>query len=515
VLKSSPEVVIVGAGPGGLAAAILLSHAGLNVTVLERKGRVGGRTASLREEGFRFDVGATFFLYPRVLSEIYRKAGFDLWSEIPMRKLDPHYRLVFGEGGQITASPDIERLEREIAGICPADARNVRRYLDANREKLERFRPCLESSFSSWRNCATKELVRLLPLLRPWSSLDGELSRFFSDPRVRIAFSFQSKYLGMSPFRCPSLFSILAYLEYDSGVFHPIGGCGSVSENMASVAKRLGARVHLNEGVEGIEFRGRRPVAVRTARGTYPTDALVINADFARAMKRLVPDNLRRRWTDAAISRKRFSCSTYMMYLGIEGIYDNIPHHSVYISKDYRRNLDDIEKRHVLSDDPSVYVQNACVTDPSLAPPGMSTLYVLIPVTHRHPNVDWSRERTRHRAIALRQLERMGFTGLESRIRFERIVTPDDWDQQFEIHNGATFNLAHTLGQMLHLRPNNRFEDLDGVYLVGGGTHPGSGLPVIYESARISSRLLLEDLQSQWPHYKHASRSQEALSQAS
>jgi phytoene desaturase len=432
-----------------------------------------------------------------------------------MRKLDPHYRLIFGAGGELVATPDISRLEQAVAALSTHDAGNVRTYLAANREKLERFRPCLESSFcGGWKELASTDLLRLLPLLRPWSSLDGELSRFFSDPRVRIAFSFQSKYLGMSPFRCPSLFSILAYLEYDSGVFHPIGGCGAVSENMARVATQLGARIKLGESVESMEFVGKRPIAVRTAKGRYQSDAVVINADFARAMQRLVPNHLRRRWSDAAIQRKRFSCSTFMLYLGIEGRYDNLAHHTVYISKDYRQDLDNIERLHVLSNDPSVYIQNACVTDPSLAPAGMSTLYVLIPVTHRHPNVDWNKERSRYRTVALRQLEKMGIQDVEARIRYERVVTPDDWDQEFEIHQGATFNLSHTLDQMLHLRPNNRFEDLESVYLVGGGTHPGSGLPVIYESARITSKLIAKDFGLEWQCSPPAPQHQ-ALSQAS
>jgi phytoene desaturase len=157
-------------------------------------------------------------------------------------------------------------------------------------------------------------------------------------------------------------------------------------------------------------------------------------------------------------------------------------------------NLADIESRHVLTEDTSFYVQNACVTDPTLAPKGMSTLYVLAPVTHRHENVDWAVEKPRFRARLLQQLEKIGLRDLERRIRFEKVVTPADWEDRYAVYRGATFNLAHTLSQMLHLRPRNRFEDLDGVYLVGGGTHPGSGLPVIYESARITSRLLLADL---------------------
>jgi phytoene desaturase len=182
-----------------------------------------------------------------------------------------------------------------------------------------------------------------------------------------------------------------------------------------------------------------------------------------------------------------------MMYLGIEGRHE-LPHHTIHIAGDYERNLDEIENGHVLSQDPSIYIQNACVTDPGLAPRGHSTLYILAPVTHQHPNVDWNRERQGFRDLVLRRIARAGYSDVERRIRYERVITPADWEHRYAIHRGATFNLAHTLDQMLHLRPHNRFEDLDGVYLVGGGTHPGSGLPVIFESARISSRLLLDDL---------------------
>jgi phytoene desaturase len=298
----------------------------------------------------------------------------------------------------------------------------------------------------------------------------------------------------MSPFRCPSLFSILSYLEYEYGVFHPIGGCGAVTTAMARVARQLGVDIRLDEPVREILFEGRRAVGVRTDAGVYPSDAMVVNADFARAMSRLVPDHLRHRWTDQQISRKKFSCSTFMLYLGLDGVYDDVPHHTIFMSENYERNLDEIENRHVLSDDPSFYVQNPSVTDPTLAPKGKSTLYVLVPVTHQHPNVDWRRERERYRALALSKLEQIGIQGIEKRIRYERVITPLDWDQEFEIHRGATFNLSHNLGQMLHFRPRNRFEDVDGVYLVGGGTHPGSGLPVIFQSALISSRLLLQDM---------------------
>ena len=505
-MAKTKRVVVIGAGPGGLAAAMLMARAGAKVTLLERQNQVGGRTSTLTAPGparphggdpgeFRFDLGPTFFLYPRVLESVFQAVGRDLHEEVELIKLDPQYHLIFGQGGELLATPDVARMTQAVAALSPGDASRFSKFLDDNRVKMDSFRTVLETPFSKWSDLLSPSLLKMLPLLRPWLSLDGELRRYFRDDRVRLAMTFQSKYLGMSPFNCPSLFSILSYLEYEYGVFHPVGGCGAVSGAMARVAEDLGVEISTGDEVKEILFEGKNAVGVRSTSGVHQADGVVVNADFARAMQRLVPDRLRTRWTDAKIARKKFSCSTFMLYLGIEGRYDRLAHHSIYLSKNYLSNLDEIENRHVLSDnDPSFYVQNACVTDPSLAPEGHSTLYVLVPVTHQHANVDWSRERDRYRDLAVKQLAKVGIDDLEGRIRFEKMVTPADWDHQYEIYRGATFNLAHGLRQMLHLRPQNRFEDLGSVYLVGGGTHPGSGLPVIYEGARITARLLAKDL---------------------
>ncbi len=487
------QAIIIGAGPGGLASAILLASAGIKVKLIERLPVIGGRTSSIQADGYKFDLGPTFFLYPRVLDEIFRAAGTSLRDEVEMVRLDPQYRIQFGGGGALDCTPGIEQMEKSIAALAPSDVPGFRRFLAENRTKLAAMEPCLENPFLGWQDLVQMRLLKMLPMLRPHQSVDTYLKRFFKDERVRLAFCFQSKYLGMSPFRCPSLFSILSFLEYEHGVWHPIGGCAAVTEAMARVARKLGVEICLTEPVEEILYAGRRAVGVRTNAGVHHADAIVVNADFARAMERLVPDQLRRRWTNAKLARKKYSCSTFMMYLGVEGTF-NLPHHTIHIAKKYAENLDEIENKHVLSDDPSFYVQNACVTDPTLAPKDHSTLYVLAPVSHQHPNIDWTRERSRFRNLMFEKIAQAGYSDIESRVRYERVITPADWDTRYEIYRGATFNLAHSLDQMLHLRPHNRFEDLEGMYLVGGGTHPGSGLPVIFESARISSRLLLEDL---------------------
>ena len=484
---------------------MLLARTGAEVTVYERLDRIGGRSATIEAPSpagrFRFDMGPTFFLYPRVLADIFAACGRTLSQEVELLRLDPQYHLMFEAGGEIRATPDPERMAAEIARLNPHDALALPRFMTDNREKLVAFRPILEAAFNGIRDYLRPDVLRSLRLLRPHRTVDRDLASHFDDERVRLAFSFQSKYLGMSPFRCPSLFTILSFMEYEFGVFHPRGGTGAVMAAMAEVAQDLGARIRLGEPVREILFEGRRAVGVRTDAGALRHDALVVNADFAHAMRHLVPDTLRRRWTDRKLETKTFSCSTFMLYLGLEGTQEQLAHHTIYLAKDYRRNVEEIERGGAPPGEPSFYVQNACVTDPELAPPGHSTLYVLVPVGNRTGSgFDWAAEQGRYRALALERLRRIGLHDVERRIRFEKVLTPTGWESEMAIHRGATFNLAHSLRQMLHLRPRNRFEDLDGVYLVGGGTHPGSGLPVIFESARITARLLAEDLHLD-PHW--------------
>lgn len=497
--RRTARVGVIGAGPGGLAAAMLLARAGADVTVFERLSHVGGRSATIRAPSpvgtFRFDTGPTFFLYPRVLEEIFAACGRRLHDVVELTRLDPQYHLVFEEGGELRATADLGRLTEEVRKLAPADAANLSRFMADNRAKLTSFQPVLQSAFLRRRDYVTPAMLRSLPMIRPLRSVDCDLARYFADPRVRLAFSFQTKYLGMSPFRCPSLFTILAFMEYEFGVWHPRGGCGAVMDAMATAAAEMGARFRLAEPVHRIEFKGKRATGVVTERGVETFDAVVINADFAHAITRLVPNALRRNWSDKRIARKKFSCSTFMMYLGIEGRIDGLEHHTIHLSRDYRANIREIEAGLAPPSEPSFYVQNACVTDPDLAPPGHSTLYILVPVGHRSDSgPDWPQIAPLYRRQVLDRLRHLGITDIERRIRFEKVLTPQGWEEDLAVYRGATFNLAHSLGQMMYLRPRNRFDELERVYLVGGGTHPGSGLPVIFEGARITARLLAEDL---------------------
>ena len=280
-------------------------------------------------------MGPTFFLYPRVLQEIFAACGHDLADEVELIRLDPQYELVFEAGGRISASPDIERLQAAVAALAPEDAKALPRFMADNRAKLKAFKPVLESPFNGLRDLITPAMLKSLPLMRPHRTVDSDLASYFKDERVRLAFSFQSKYLGMSPFRCPSLFTILSFMEYEFGVFHPRGGCGAVMDAMARVARTQGVDFRMETPVEQVTLGpdGKTARGVRTASGEEDFDAVVVNADFAHAMTTLVPDAARRRWTNRKIGKKKFSCSTFMMYLGIEGRVDGLAHHTIYLRR--------------------------------------------------------------------------------------------------------------------------------------------------------------------------------------
>lgn len=491
----APKVAIIGAGPGGLASALLLAKSGVDVTVFERSSAVGGRNKVFDRDGYKFDLGPTFFHYPEVIEDIFKAIGMDAHEELKLHRLDMNYRLIFGQGGQLDCTSDLTEMTERIRTLSgDSNAEAFRRYVVDNRNKLTKSKACLQEPWYGPTDLLSKRAMRVSSVLRPQRSVAKDLLKLFDDDRLMLAMSFQTKYLGMSPFNCPSLFTMLAFLEYEYGIFHPLGGLGSVSERMASIAQDLGVTFRMNEAVESVVMDGKTIKGVRTAEGEFLADRVIMNADFANGMTQLFPDSVRKKWSNKKIDQKKYSCSTFMLYLGVDRTYVDLPHHQIYASSNYEQNLEDIEKHHKITwDDPSVYVQNACVTDPQLAPEGCSTVYALVPVSHVHENIDWSKEKDAYRDRVIDQIEeKLGFENIRDHIQTEMIITPEDWGDH--CYRGAVFNLAHGLDQMLWRRPKNRFDEIKNLYLVGGGTHPGSGLPVIYESARISSKLLLDSL---------------------
>lgn len=496
---------MVGAGPGGLAAAMLLAASGARVKVYEAQSHVGGRTSRISLQGesgdFHFDLGPTFFLMPYVLDEIFQAAGLRLADHVELTRLDPMYRLILGRPGEspltLDATQDISEMARRIGVVSPSDGAAFERFIADNRAKLNAAEPILRRAIRSPLDLLKADAIKALPHINPHKSVHNLLTKYFTHPQVRLAVSFQSKYLGMSPFDCPSLFTILPFIEYEYGIWHVDGGLNRLMHAMADACRDMDVQIVTDAPVERLTFEGTRTTGVMVNGEHHAHANVVLNADAPWALKNLLPTEALRRVagysSEQAIDRKKYSCSTAMLYLGIEGQTD-LPHHTIYVSSRYEDNLNEISRLGTLSEDPSAYVCNPVTTDPTMAPPGCSALYVLMPTPNMRSTVNFAAERDRMRADMYVQLERIfGIEDLASRVQCEKMIAPDDW-AAMNINHGATFNLAHNLGQMLHNRPRHKLQGLEGVWMVGGGTHPGSGLPVIFLSSQITSRMLCDQL---------------------
>lgn len=468
---------------------MLLSARGFKVTVLEKEPHVGGRNSAITRNGYKFDVGPTFLMMKFILDEVFEESGRRIEDYLKCLKLEPMYRLQFADL-RLEPTTVREAMVQQLEAAYPGSTAGYDKFMAVEKRRFQLMYPCLQKDYSTLRQYLSPDFLRAAPHLSVGRSLLGVLGDYFDDEKLKLSFTFQAKYLGMSAWDCPGAFAILPYVEHAFGVYHTMGGLSEISVAMARVCREHGVDLRLNSPVKQLVLEGRKVRGVELASGEKILgDETVINADFGYAMKHLVPSGLLRKYSPEKVDAREYSCSTFMLYLGLDKIYD-LPHHTIFFAGDYKKNITDIFQAKTLSEDLSFYVRNATVSDPSLAPPGHSAIYVLVPVPNRTAKIDWAQERQGFRDRVIAALEtRGGMTNLRQHIREEIIFTPQTW-QDMNIQFGATFNLAHSLRQMLYFRPRNKFDELDNCYLVGGGTHPGSGLPTIYESGRIAANLI-------------------------
>ncbi len=485
------HIAIVGAGPGGLTAGMILAARGYKVSIYEQESKVGGRNAAIEMNGYKFDIGPTFLMMTFVLREMFAEAGRKLDDYCKVIPLDPMYSLSF-KNFELCPTTDKAKMNEQIARLFPGNENGLAKFHEKEKLRYDAMYPCLKKDYSTFKEMISKPLIKALPKLSLGRSLMDVLGDYFTEEELRICFTFQAKYIGMSPWECPAAFAIMPYIEHSMGIDHIEGGLSTISEAMAKVIGELGGEIHLNSKVKRVCVENGNATGVELADGKIvKSDSVVINADFGHAMKTLFDKNVIKKWTPEKLRDKKYSCSTFMIYLGVDKIYDE-PHHKIVFANDYKENVKDIINRSRLSDDMSVYVRNASKLDPTIAPPGHSALYMLVPTPNMRHELPWDEASTKtfRDKVIKRVMERTSMKDLDKHITCEKIITPAEWQNERSLFLGATFNLGHTITQMLYLRPRNKFEEVGHCYLVGGGTHPGSGLPTIYESARISADLI-------------------------
>lgn len=483
-----PKITIIGAGPGGLTAGILLQKRGFEVTIYEKDGGPGGRNQAIELGDYRFDTGPTFLMMKYFLDEIFTETGRDINDYLDFYDLEPLYTLVFKDKKMVHYK-DKSKMKAEIEEYFPGESEGYDRLMEYEKERYSRLYPCLKKDYSYLKRMVEPDILYAFPYLQLHKTMYQALGTYFHSEDLKLAFTFQAKYLGMSPWSCPALFTMVPYIEHEYGIYHVKGGLNKISHAMAKVFAEEGGTIVYNTPVKELitNFGQALGVVLENCEKVY-SDDVVINSDFAYSFSNLYKDSSK--WSPKKLKGKEYSCSTFMLYLGLDKKYD-LPHHSIYFADDYKANIDDISLYRKVGEDFSVYIQNASVTDPTLAPEGHSTIYILVPITNLKSGVDWTSFGSEFRDKVMAVLkDKVGLTDIEDHIKEEKVITPQDWSRDYNVFLGATFNLGHGINQMLYFRPHNRFEELENCFLVGGGTHPGSGLPTIYESGRISAKMI-------------------------
>jgi len=490
VLPGAPHAVIVGAGFGGLAAAVRLGARGFRVTVLDRLDQAGGRARVFRQDGYTFDAGPTVVTAPFLFDELWRLAGRRREDDVELREVSPFYRIRFDDGQTFDYTGDAEAMRREIARFSPPDAEAYERFFEKSRDIFRvGFEQLGHVPFSR-----VFDMARIVPAMARLGShrtVYGLVSKYVRDERIRQVLSFHPLLVGGNPFSVTSIYALIAFLERKWGVWYAMGGTGALVRGLVGLIEGLGGTLRLSEEVAEITLdeRGKRPRAtgVRLASGeVISADLVVSNADVAWTYRYLVPARVRRRWTDARLDCTRYSMGLFVWYFGTNRQYPDIKHHTILLGPRYKGLLDDIFEAKKLADDFSLYLHRPTATDPSMAPAGCDAFYVLSPVPHLGGGQAWTAAETEtYRKRIEAYLEGTVLPGLSDHVTVSRTLTPQDFRTDYLAFQGAAFSIEPTLAQSAYFRPHNASEDVEHLYFSGAGTHPGAGMPGVLSAARV------------------------------
>ncbi|MGC9268917.1 phytoene desaturase family protein [Acidiphilium sp.] len=482
---ASPHAVVIGAGIGGLAAAIRLGARGWRVTVLERCEQPGGRASVFRQDGFTFDAGPTIITAPFLLEELWSLAGKTFADDVTLRRIDPFYRMQFDGGSYIDCSADPAFMRAEVTRLAPADLPGYERFITMT-EEIYRigFEQLGHVPFGSWTDMA--RVVPDLLRLSGHRSVYALAARFVRDERIRAALSFHTLLVGGNPFKVSAIYALILHLERRHGVHFAMGGTGAIVAGMANLVTGQGNVIRCNTPVDRILTTDGAATGVALADGTtLPADIVVSNACTAFTYKHLLRDTKRRHWTDRKLTAARYSMGLFVWYFGTDRQFPTVPHHAIIMGPRYRGLVDDIFERKYLPGDMSLYLHRPTATDPSLAPPGCDTFYALSPVPNLAGDTNWETHAETYRQAIERRLIETLLPDLAGHVVTSRIMTPADFHTRYASTLGAGFGMEPILTQSAWFRPHNASEDVRNLFIVGAGTHPGAGVPGVLSTARV------------------------------
>jgi len=489
----SPEVIVIGAGLGGITAAIHLAKRGCKVTVYEKNDQPGGRVDIIKREGHTFDTGPTLFVMPHLYENEFQSLGSSIYESLDLIRVDPTYHLVFDDGSKLDLTSDLELLEKQLEKIEPGSGQSLFRYLDEGYRHYHKGVPGFVHQ--DFRNAFDFINFRNLPMIfqtKPFTKHYKNIGKYFQHPRLKSVFTFQDIYMGLSPFNAPATFSLIPYSEFAHGVYYPKGGMYQIIEVLMSLAREAGVEFIFDEEVQEMHPSGTYIQGVSSVEyKNLEADIILANADLPYTCAELLPDD---RYSKK-LARKRYSCSSFSFFWGVDKVYSQLGPHTLFLADDYKENFDKIIDDLTVPDNPCIYVHAPARLDPSMAPEGQDTLIGLVPVGHisGKNDQDWIDLREKARQSILKKLKLLGIDDLENHIKFETSFTPQSWQARYNLAKGSTHGLSHNLFQLGWFRPDFQHPKYKNLYFVGASTRPGTGMPTVMVSGRMAANRICED----------------------
>jgi len=484
--------VVIGAGVGGIATAIFLAKNGYNVSVYEKNSSPGGRCGQIVRDGHRFDLGATMLIMPLIYREVFEALGIPLFEDDQIIPLEDLYKIYFDNNEILTFSSDKEKMKTQHEQIEPGSYIKSEKYVRDGYEIFQTgMNELIARNFDNLFQFANFKNIGMLIKLKTYISNYRYVRKFFRDPHLRMAYTFQNIYVGQSPFDSPALFSMVPAAELTEGSFFPRGGMYSIVEKLMDAASNLGVRFYFNKPVNKIQTNGNKAESIILEdMSEIKAGIIVANADLPYVYRNLLPEKRK----SARLDRMKYSCSAICYHWGLDKVYPQLGQHNVFLSDDFRKGLDTIFKDKSVSDQPSFYVHAPARTDPSAAPKDHDTLSFVVGAGHvdKNKKQDWDDLKRKTRIALIERLKKLGMEDVEAHIKFEICHTPEDWENELNISRGSVFgSLAHNLMQMGYFRPHNQHNRYKNLYFTGGSTHPGNGIPNILISAKLTSERIL------------------------